>query len=411
MADEPDALAEAHDPAQGAAPRPPREEEEEEARGRALLREALALYLVAFALVLALALLGLGVGFVAANLYALVAAVFVGLPYWWMGKEELDPERFGLSTRRLGRNIAWGLAATALTVAPFAVGQYIWEVEVRGQQWRWDTDNWRRWPAHIEGQPTGWGRQRPGVWVWTERGELTVGMRADPEARYRVVLEASSPFRPRVRERSGLMLRALGPDGRRTLSQAPARRWELYPPPGRRRTRARLPRHGAPSDLTLRLKPEPDAARPAPAPRVGAGAEPQQDEATPLELERSWTWIALWLITQVFFIALPEEYFYRGYLQTRLAQGLAARRRARGGPDAPRRLWLITPSNALTSLLFGLGHLLIPVGGALLANRIAVLFPSLLFGWLRERTGTITAPVVYHAGCNMMVIVLAVHYT
>ena len=39
-----------------------------------------------------------------------------------------------------------------------------------------------------------------------------------------------------------------------------------------------------------------------------------------------------------------------------------------------------------------------------------VLVLSMIFGILRERTGTITASVVYHACCNMMVLFMSVHY-
>ena len=41
---------------------------------------------------------------------------------------------------------------------------------------------------------------------------------------------------------------------------------------------------------------------------------------------------------------------------------------------------------------------------------MSVFFPSLLFGWLRERTGTIVTPMVYHAGCNLMVLFVGTHY-
>jgi membrane protease YdiL (CAAX protease family) len=116
------------------------------------------------------------------------------------------------------------------------------------------------------------------------------------------------------------------------------------------------------------------------------------------------------LATQILLIALPEEYFYRGYLQTRLGEAFAARRDEQGLEGNGPELFGINIEVVVASFLFGIGHLLIPVGGVLLANRFAVFFPSLLFGALRRKTGSITAPVVYHALCNMMVLVAAVHF-
>jgi membrane protease YdiL (CAAX protease family) len=88
-------------------------------------------------------------------------------------------------------------------------------------------------------------------------------------------------------------------------------------------------------------------------------------------------------------IALPEEAFYRGYLQTALDKSLPQRISilgARVGPALP-----------LTSAIFALGHLLTDVNPA----RLAVFFPSLVFGFLRARTGGIGSALVFHAMCNV----------
>jgi membrane protease YdiL (CAAX protease family) len=98
---------------------------------------------------------------------------------------------------------------------------------------------------------------------------------------------------------------------------------------------------------------------------------------------------------QLLVIALPEEAFFRGYLQTAL--------------DAvwpPRwTLWgaKIGPSLVVTSAIFAVGHLLTEPH----PSRLAVFFPSLLFGWLRARTGGIGASVLFHAACNLFVSFLA----
>jgi membrane protease YdiL (CAAX protease family) len=60
----------------------------------------------------------------------------------------------------------------------------------------------------------------------------------------------------------------------------------------------------------------------------------------------------------------------------------------------------------LSSAVFALGHLLATPA----ASRLAVFFPSLVFGWLRVRTGGVGAGVFYHALCNLFSATLAQGY-
>jgi membrane protease YdiL (CAAX protease family) len=95
------------------------------------------------------------------------------------------------------------------------------------------------------------------------------------------------------------------------------------------------------------------------------------------------------VLGQLLVIGLPEEAFYRGYLQTAFDDVWRPRWRVLGA--------LIGPGLLVTSVLFALGHVLTKVD----PNRLAVFFPSLLFGWLRARTGGIGAPIALHALCNL----------
>ena len=92
---------------------------------------------------------------------------------------------------------------------------------------------------------------------------------------------------------------------------------------------------------------------------------------------------------QLVIIALPEEAFYRGYLQSRLDDALPWRIRLLGAS--------IGPSLLVGSIIFALGHFATIREPA----RLAVFFPSLAFGWLRARTGGIGAGVAFHATCNV----------
>lgn len=101
---------------------------------------------------------------------------------------------------------------------------------------------------------------------------------------------------------------------------------------------------------------------------------------------------------QFLVIALPEEAFYRGYLQTRLDEVWKPRREVLGVK--------LGPAVVVTSAVFAVGHLATEVN----PNRLAVFFPSLLFGWLRIRRDGVGCPAAFHALCNLFASYLAECY-
>jgi membrane protease YdiL (CAAX protease family) len=92
---------------------------------------------------------------------------------------------------------------------------------------------------------------------------------------------------------------------------------------------------------------------------------------------------------QLVIIALPEEAFYRGYLQSRLDDVWAPRWRIAGAE--------VGPGLIVASVVFALGHFATIRDPA----RLAVFFPSLVFGWLRARTRGVGASCGFHAMCNI----------
>ena len=122
----------------------------------------------------------------------------------------------------------------------------------------------------------------------------------------------------------------------------------------------------------------------------------------PYALLYSWWWgglgafriQAVWLVAedipgQLLGVALSEEFFFRGYLQSSLDKIYGTPIKILG---AEVGLGLL-----ISSAIFAAGHFLtIPVIG-----RLSVFFPSLLFGWLRARTGGVAAPILFHAMCNL----------
>src|SRR5439155_15818480 len=106
----------------------------------------------------------------------------------------------------------------------------------------------------------------------------------------------------------------------------------------------------------------------------------------------------------VLIAGLPEEVFYRGFVQPLVAARLpGARRRVLGVA--------LTPAVVLTAALFAVTHLVweVPVQGARAWMRLLTFFPGLLFGALREDTGDIAASVAYHALCDATLEVAAPH--
>ena len=103
---------------------------------------------------------------------------------------------------------------------------------------------------------------------------------------------------------------------------------------------------------------------------------------------------ALMAVTQLLVVALPEELFYRGWMQTSWAASDPSRRVRILGADLGRGF-------LATQALFALGHLV-----RLQPWRLGTFFPGLLFGWLRARSGDLAAPVLVHALSNLFIAVL-----
>jgi membrane protease YdiL (CAAX protease family) len=96
------------------------------------------------------------------------------------------------------------------------------------------------------------------------------------------------------------------------------------------------------------------------------------------------------VLGQLVVVALPEEAFFRGYLQTALDHAWRGRIRVLGADIGYGLL--------VASALFALGHIATVPHPA----RLAVFFPSLIFGWMRARTKGVGAGVAFHTACNLL---------
>ncbi|MDH3727728.1 MAG: MrtC family glutamic-type intramembrane protease [Myxococcales bacterium] len=95
-------------------------------------------------------------------------------------------------------------------------------------------------------------------------------------------------------------------------------------------------------------------------------------------------------LAQLVIVALPEEAFFRGYIQTALSDTEPRRVRVLGVELAPAA-WVAQAA------LFAIVHLIVEPHPA----RLAVFFPGLLFGWARAWRRGIGAVIALHAMSNL----------
>ncbi|MES2642545.1 MAG: CPBP family intramembrane glutamic endopeptidase [Myxococcota bacterium] len=112
------------------------------------------------------------------------------------------------------------------------------------------------------------------------------------------------------------------------------------------------------------------------------------DLAPRMRVPENW---ALLVPYHLFFVAIPEEFFYRGYFQTRLNEVFPRKFLVFGVPIG----WGLV----IASLFFAFGHSLVTIRWW----HFATFFPGLLFGWLREKTGQPLAGALLHAWANVCV--------
>lgn len=93
--------------------------------------------------------------------------------------------------------------------------------------------------------------------------------------------------------------------------------------------------------------------------------------------------------------AIPEELFFRGFVQGRLTTLY--------GKDTKNVLGLrLNLPVFATALLFGITHLsaVASLWSLQALERLSTFFPGLLFGSLREHSKGLLAPILFHAICN-----------
>jgi membrane protease YdiL (CAAX protease family) len=104
------------------------------------------------------------------------------------------------------------------------------------------------------------------------------------------------------------------------------------------------------------------------------------------------------VLAQLIVVALPEELFFRAFVQGRLEDAWPPRWRLLGARVGGA--WIVA------AVLFGLGHYFVSFEPQMLTR----VFPGLLFGWMYSRTRSILAGTIFHAACNLLMETLATSF-
>ncbi len=104
--------------------------------------------------------------------------------------------------------------------------------------------------------------------------------------------------------------------------------------------------------------------------------------------------ILIFALNDLLMVAIPEEVFYRGYLQSELRQCDKKKVNVFGAR--------IGFSFLMVNVLFAAGHLIVIQD----ISRLAMFFPGLVFSWLREKDDNISGAVLFHWLSNVLSFIL-----
>lgn len=107
------------------------------------------------------------------------------------------------------------------------------------------------------------------------------------------------------------------------------------------------------------------------------------------ELPNGSGWLS-WILYQFLYVAVAEEVFFRGYLQSNILK------LARAFVDEKQSLLSNWISIILSAACFAVAHVI--VQGQITA--VVTFLPGLILGWLFIRTGTLFAPIMFHGLAN-----------
>ena len=332
---------------------------------------------VVFGGTVALAFVGALLPVIAAWIQALLAALLIATPIVVLRGGGKTVDDFGVDFGRPMRTTRITVLTMLVISPPFLLGHHLLQSALFERSADWSLANLERWDEALRDAPDAPCERAAStgeVFVWTQRSVIWIV--SPPDQR----LEATITSQPVIArpvtctERGPVASGSVnqGDDGRLTvesgrglfLDVGEAKSWELH-----------LSLDGAPVE--------------ARALKTGAFSTSAEQDGHVTGSKSLW-WLLTFLVVHLGLVALPEEWFFRGYLQGRLDERFGTPWRIGGVACGPGLV--------LASVAFTLLHPILIPG----VHRLLVFFPSLLFGWLRARTGNIGAAVWVHALCNLL---------
>lgn len=314
------------------------------------------------------------VPFIGNNLLTLVAAVFLAVPIIVLRSMKRHDSEYGLGFYDVGKVARWAGGLTLVTLIGFVPAFHIYHSEIRGFSFEPNPGLLTGPSDRLLGAPR--DTDDGDVHIYSA-GEWVVARWTPKDGPWSLRMQAGESVTFRGNERSEIV--------RDDVEAHPAIVQAV--PIGSGTVQVLATQSGEPIAQEQYV--------------LGAANKPNNrwlgDGAS---LPINYWWILTMFIVQLVLVALPEEFFYRGYLQERLSEGIGRKKILSIGP-----VYLTWPI-VIVSALFAIGHLVIGWD----PMRLLVFFPSLLFGFLRDRTDGISSSVVYHAACNMMVHLAASFY-
>lgn len=313
-----------------------------------------------------------GLGSLQQYLWTAAMLLQVYVPAWLLYRHDLTIAHFGLHMRRWPRSVLYAGGLFLLLLIPSVIGHHLWQMWL-GRDER-PTIALQKFPESLQGEP-----------LWDDPRHVQVY--ASKSQDEQITLRWQHPIHGTLQ--SNGLIHVI--DGVRWID-GPIRAKEirLNGGSGAQPLFVRFTVEG--SFLALSLQRD---RRPLLSSHLRFG--PQRTTQSSSTLHKSLFWLLQLLLLQLLMVALPEEFFYRGYLLTRM--------------DAiwpVRTLWGIPLSwgNLLSSVLFAFTHFLF----GFQAYRLSVFFPSLLFGALRQKTHSLLAPILLHAASNVLMKILELAY-
>lgn len=337
---------------------------------RKIIKEVTWVFMVTLLVTGGLALLQLSVGWIRGYVLAIAAMVFMYLPLEVLHKKGIDPADFGIHRRDFLRALKNALLVSVIVFPAYSVGFHVWQTSWLNRDLKPAELRLDHWPLEIQDPPKARQLSEGEVRVYSVDDEFRLRWKLPPGQKFEAHVSSEDDITPTVGRPSRV-------DKSGSLSYE-------------RGSHGQVGFRVSGPNIELGIKAGGDRL---PAERLRLGTTLSRADEMPYKADRNYWWIINLLLVQFLLVALPEELFYRGYLQSRLDQVFAGEERTVMGVSVNLKSILIT------SALFAIGHIITIPSPA----RLAVFFPSLVFGWMRKATGGIVAPLIFHAICNLFV--------